>query len=684
MIRFSSYLVFGLVAVCCWAEDAAYTDILAIKRLTPKVAIEQPPVRLTGVVTQVFPWHPAYTSFTIASTNDPNGIAVFMSIERHEREMEIETGMIVTAWGFADFRRISPVVILDDLVIDGRMALPPVPRRRLADLHDELYFNQRIALSGVVRKLVFLKENKRVLLQCEVQNQDGAFVAFFQNPDRFDYDWNGLVDAEVRFTGCATLLDSRRKELQNKGLYLSDVAQVEVLRAAPADPFAKAQVLDDILFLQSNDAHRKLVRGRVILQVPGKFICIQNDYYGVRVDTADPGLFQVGDEVDVAGFLTQNNTLSDLTGCLIRRTGRRIPVEPVDFTTESFVESTPQGNERIKESEGRLVRVRGELVQVNKRVDTYTAIIFRHLGRNYRAVCFGENLHAALGGLAEGRPIEVTGVLVVDDADLSGPHTHIFSSDWHLVLRGAQDVLPLPGGPWLTPGRRRGLQWAAGGFLVFLVMLSFYLRRKVLNTDLILAERRRMAADLHDTLEQSMAATAMQLKAADDAMPPSATDAQAFLALASRILATAKTDLRNSVWNLRTDSMKTKTLEESIRDMAGLVRGIRVSCDLSRFNLDLPDSSAVHVFSIVQEAVANAIKHSGASELRIVADGDRLVISDNGKGFDPGVVPPGHFGLAGMRERAERFRGSVAVESAPGHGTRIIIWFSHGHARSQS
>lgn len=348
-------------------------------------------------------------------------------------------------------------------------------------------------------------------------------------------------------------------------------------------------------------------------------------------------------------------------------------VEPLAFAMTFPVDSFPQGNERINEFNGLLIRLQGELVQIGKPVDNFTTIIFRHLGKNYRAVCNASRLHEKLSSLAEGQPIELTGILNINASETSNPQALIFPSDWLLLLRDENDIRPLPGGPWLTPRRRIVLQSFGGATLVVLVALTFYLRRKILNTHLIMAERKRMAADLHDTLEQSMAATAMQLKAANDSLPPSGDDARSFLHLASQILATAKTDLRSSVWNLRSDSLKTKTLEESIRDLVHSIRGIRVDCDVTRLPSNIPDYHAIHIFSIIQEAVANAIKHSGATELRILADSDSLVISDNGRGFDPAVVLPGHFGLAGMHERATRFNGAVVVDSSPNRGTKIVI-----------
>ena len=653
----------------CTLRAQVYSDIRTIKQLTPKEAEQKPPVRLTGVVTHIFPWHPNLTFFTLVTTNDLNGIAVFSGLER---VIPIDVGMIVEGEGVVEFRKTSPVVIFTNLTVSGRMDLPPIPLRRLADLHKEMYFNQSVALTGVVRKKFLLHENQRTIMQYEVQNQDGTFMVFFQNPDLATYDWAALVDAEVKFSGCAILLNSRRKELQNKGLYLSDTNQIVVLKPAPTDPFSTSLTPANTIFPQYSDTHRKLVRGVVTLIVPSQFY-IQNDQYGIRVNTDEKLDCGIGDEVDVAGFLTHNNILGDMSGCVIRKTGRTVPVAPVSFSNYFTVDSFPQGNERIIKFNGLLVRIQGELVQVSKPVDNYTTLIFRHLSKNYRAVCYASNIPAKLNNLAEGQPIELTGILNVNEYETADTQTLIFPSDWYLLLRNESDIALLPGGPWLTPHRKTGIQVLGSVALFLLIAMIFYLRRKILNTHLIMTERKRMAADLHDTLEQSIAATAMQLKAADDALPPAEADTRSFINLASQILATAKTDLRSSVWNLRADSLRTKTLKESIQDLARSVRGIHVNCNTEAFPSDIPDYDGIHVFSIVQEAVTNAIKHSNATQIDIASQHASITVTDNGTGFDPAVMHPGHFGIAGMSERASRFGGSVEITSAPGTGTCITI-----------
>jgi signal transduction histidine kinase len=108
--------------------------------------------------------------------------------------------------------------------------------------------------------------------------------------------------------------------------------------------------------------------------------------------------------------------------------------------------------------------------------------------------------------------------------------------------------------------------------------------------------------------------------------------------------------------------------------------GVEVGVDVAGARRDLPQELEQHLLRIAQEAVTNALKHSGARRIWIKLHMDArrlwLRIRDDGQGFEPeGAFASvgGHFGLIGMRERAERVGGELRLASRPGEGTEVEV-----------
>ena len=183
----------------------------------------------------------------------------------------------------------------------------------------------------------------------------------------------------------------------------------------------------------------------------------------------------------------------------------------------------------------------------------------------------------------------------------------------------------------------------------------------------IAAERKRMAADLHDTIEQNLAGAKMlmesSLSIAPD-VPPAVAEA---VKGAAAVLAHAKSEIRATIFNLRCDEMFDRRPEDVFREMMRhLDRGkVNARCRLRGLPDHLPGAFFSDLIGIVQEATTNAIKHGRAKNIVLVSDpstgngkrGFVLRVLNDGEPFDAAAAlgpEAGHFGLAGMRERAKR------------------------------
>jgi two-component system NarL family sensor kinase len=199
-------------------------------------------------------------------------------------------------------------------------------------------------------------------------------------------------------------------------------------------------------------------------------------------------------------------------------------------------------------------------------------------------------------------------------------------------------------------------------------------------------ERNRLAREIHDTIAQGLAALTMQLEVADSLVEARPQPDERLGAAIARALSLARSTLgeaRRSVLDLREAPLEGRTLHGALEDIAAEARGERAGLDVAvvaNAEVDAsPLSPAIErgLYRIAQQAVANAVLHAHARHVSIRLtrrhDDVTLRIEDDGSGFDPGVVPPGRFGLVGMHERARLLGGGVVVESEPGAGTAIAV-----------
>ncbi|WP_295656743.1 sensor histidine kinase [uncultured Nocardioides sp.] len=193
-------------------------------------------------------------------------------------------------------------------------------------------------------------------------------------------------------------------------------------------------------------------------------------------------------------------------------------------------------------------------------------------------------------------------------------------------------------------------------------------------------ERRRLRRELHDGLGPQLAAITMTLDTARRSLGTARLErADALLEAAVEQSRTAVEDVRAIVAGLRPPALDELGLEGALRSAGP---GVLVDHDSStRITIrgrgplvGLPAATEVAAYRIAQEAMANAVRHAGADlvevELLQDAEGLRLLVSDDGRGFDQQVAAPG-VGLASMRERAAELGGSFSVSSSPGGGTRV-------------
>lgn len=196
----------------------------------------------------------------------------------------------------------------------------------------------------------------------------------------------------------------------------------------------------------------------------------------------------------------------------------------------------------------------------------------------------------------------------------------------------------------------------------------------------IVAERNRMARDIHDTLAQGFTGVIVQLEAAADATSDGLLkEANDHISRASDLARGSLREARRSVQALRPEALEEKDLSGALEDLLKkMTTGTELRTELSLEGIPqpLPPLWGENLLRIGQEVLTNSLRHASADQFkaRLSFDRDhlRLTLRDNGRGFDP-VARHDGFGLRGIRERVEAMSGRLTIQSGRHQGTVVSI-----------
>jgi signal transduction histidine kinase len=199
----------------------------------------------------------------------------------------------------------------------------------------------------------------------------------------------------------------------------------------------------------------------------------------------------------------------------------------------------------------------------------------------------------------------------------------------------------------------------------------------------VLEERARLAREIHDTLAQGFVGISSQLDAVAISLNGRVDLARKHLELARKMARHSLTEARRSMMDLRSSVLEGRDLPAALSKAARqwtAGSGVNVEIEVEGESRELPEEVEQHLLRIAQEAVTNTVKHSRAGQVLIHLVFEprrfRMIVADDGQGFEPREAfseGGGHFGLLGMRERAERLGGELELDSAPGQGTRVTV-----------
>lgn len=291
-----------------------------------------------------------------------------------------------------------------------------------------------------------------------------------------------------------------------------------------------------------------------------------------------------------------------------------------------------------------------------------------------------------------GSTVEVTGICIVETTAWR-PHAafpRIKGVSLLATEDGAIRIVSRP--PWWTPFRLLVVIGALLAVLAAILVWNYSLRRMAerrsrlylkaklarMESELKVGERTRLSVELHDTLSQNLIGASMEINTAEQMTLSDGPQALRHLDIASKTLKSCRDELRNCLWDLRSQALEEPDMDKAIRKtLEPYISDIDIQI---RFNVPrslFTDNTAHALMRIIRELVLNAVRHGKATAVKIAGgrEGDTLFFSvrDNGCGFDPSTasgIAQGHFGLQGVRERLRLLKGTLTIESSAGHGTK--------------
>lgn len=705
-----------MLALCfacgTWRAEAEagvpLSDVSSIRNLSREAAGKALPVKLTGVVVYAgwdhFVLHDGVAS-VFADLHFANTKGLWKGPLPELKEWP--PGLEVEVEGVTDPGGFSPMVLVTGLRQIGVRTVPSPLRPTLQQLLSSSVDTQWVEVEGVVCK--YVPESKDSGPACVT-----IMLAGLRCPVLFSHSLlrspAELVDARVRLRGVVLDITNLRSQIAGLKLHANGDSDIEILDAPPADPFDAPRVALDRLLPFSphpETEHRKVTSGVVSFVVPGRFFYLTNGGAAVRVASGDQGIRR-GDLVEVSGFVDRSRVLAGLSEASVRVIGNKPPPAPEELTVSEIIKPKLRSYAEMvtepghPDSDGKLVRLTGVLRRVLPRDAENNASLIVEVDKTLVRVLLpldDRSTKSRIAGWEEGSNVELTGSceLEIDRLDRL-PWFSI--SGFHLWLSSADGLRVLATPPWWTP-QRLGIL-LAGLMLVLLLALlwGYAMRRQVakrgrqladeiaareasaLEFDTILTERRRLANDLHDTLEQALTGLALQLEIVERSKTNDPSLSARHLTLARQFLERSRTEVHRTVWDLRAHGQDGRDFLEILEERAfAMVAGSSVSISANREGevFLLPDVIAGNLLLLAQEAVTNALKHASPRAigvcLRFMNDQVELEVVDDGCGFDVAHCPDqreGHFGLQGMRERVKRLGGTIEIRSSAGRGTSIV------------
>jgi signal transduction histidine kinase len=645
---------------------------------------------------------------TVTIEDGTGGVWVEIVATLSSEELDrVVVGTRVMVEGELDRGGYAPRIMADQVRVIGEAPLPEPLYADISRLFVGADNGRRVHVSGVVQgyrsdddcwSLVVDVAGRRMVARVPKEFLDTAPVS--------------LVDAEVAFVGVIGAIRNTRGQFLSPILNVARREDLRVVATAPSSAFESPIVpLSELALFSPTPSRGRRIRseGVVTLAYPGRFFYLQEGLHGVRVETTSLDPIVPGDLVKVAGFLDMSRHIGGLVEAVYRRRDHDARPLAVTIQPQQIIAVNERSRQigqiaRPGNYHGCLISFTATLMEARPPVGEWCGLTLAD-GSFIVMATLPAAEFPRIRSLRPGSTLAITGIAdlnIMPDPTLSlglDPLTQRVG----VFIQRADDVAVISAPSWWTPARLGTALALALGTVTAVLGWNYLLHRRVMRQAASLAEqmrsryeseaefqatlreRGRLAANLHDTVLQTVTGISYQLKGMKATMKrasPEPVEAVADIDIAQRMVDHAVQQLRGTVWAMQSLPLAGQSLPMALEALVQRLQsehGTEIVLRTTGPVQQVPDVVAGNLFLVAQEAIYNALRHADARrvdvDLSFAEPGMATVrVCDGGRGFVPGKQPAaadGHFGIEGMRDRVSRIGGRWAVESQVGAGTTI-------------
>ena len=679
---------FSLIGMFFVRAETVRLKTVDIRRLAPETAEQARQVCIEGTVLCDFSSH-IEPGFVLG--DESGGVYVLYP-------NPVPAGTRVTVEGVTSKGRYASVVTARRVIRRGICRLPPPKLVSSEQLSTGEYDYTQIAVRGVICSVQRDNELKNWLWFI-LKTPNREIGVLFPGSEGSEVLPRHFIDADVEVSGICMPIYNARREFLGARINITSADSIKILNPAPAEAFSVPELRTDAVLNYAvipPVLHRRRISGVVTAVWRDSIFYIQYGERGMRVTAPGMEFVLPGDVVEVSGFIDGSEYFAGINYALCRKIGMAALPVPIPIKSAELFSASGVAKITRPDYNGTVISLTGTLRNIDTVSPKITRVYINSDGRLIPVEC-----GFPIAELRLGSRLRISGVCRMNFSESRPAKDFPIVTDIMLISRFPQDisVLEVPS-PWTVP-RLLGVIGGLVCAVLVILLWNLSLRREVerrthellqeetarIGAELQIAERTRLAAELHDAFAQNLTGIALQFEAAELAAiraPEKLSDS--FKAI-RKMLTSCREEIRRCVWNLRAQALNENDFGKAAELIAAQYKGtVGISIKREGSSVPLSDSTTHHLLRITQELIANAIRHGNASRIELVIsfkpDQFCLTLKDNGCGFNPSEAPgseAGHFGLRGIHERTKRINAVFEFTSAPGAGTqaRITLQFHH-------